>query len=291
MRVAVVASSHWFEAVNDEGRPDLAPAFAALRQSSPRRIDRFVRLALLGAGRCVGDRKLPAELGLCLGSATGAMASTAMVQQQMLRDGLLPRPVDFVNTLGGTAGFHMANMLQTHGFYQFVSQQHGQFMGAATVAMTALAGGMAPAVLVGCVEDVAGPVAWQRHRLGLAEDTVLAEGSHWLLLEKRAAGADEAELELSRWHDVPRLMRQLVDCHEVRLLASIPANVSAQISDTLGPRLPPTETSPFHGSLDAAWMTGRLAEGLIGPLALVGRSHVLRLGGAGNREQGIGSRE
>src|SRR5690606_32060463 len=76
-----------------------------------RRTDRFTRLALLGSAHCVAGQQLAASCGVYLGSFTGPLESNIRVQQQLLAERELPRPFDFVNTLGSVACFHVAQNL------------------------------------------------------------------------------------------------------------------------------------------------------------------------------------
>lgn len=237
-----------------------------------RRTDRFTRLALLGSAHCVAGQQLAASCGVYLGSFTGPLESNIRVQQQLLAERELPRPFDFVNTLGSVACFHVAQNLSLTGPVVFVSRGGHCLEAALELALTDLALGLVPQALVGVVEEAPLPLAAQRQRLGLPENTVLAEGSHWLLLQAGHTQLAEGDIELHRFDSPGALAARLRD---------LPAGTSIAVSRHASSDLRrmvlrhcPTATDladwrqPFHASSEAAWVLDRLVT-TAGAVALV----------------------
>jgi hypothetical protein len=186
--IRVTAVSHYLHAVRDgEVLPSLDQALKPLCREQFRRIDRFIQLALLGTARCVAGRTLAPDCGLYLGSGLGPMSNNISTQEQLIRDRLIPKPFNFINTLGNSAGYYVARNLGLSGQNLFISRRGASFQAVLEAALVDMEGGAVSQALVGVVEEVTLPLAGHRRRQGLAPDTLVAEGSHWLLLEKAAA--------------------------------------------------------------------------------------------------------
>ena len=225
--IRVTAIGHYLHPVG-EGEP-LPPLAAELREvcrSSYRRIDRFIELALLGSGRCAKGRRLAPDCGLYLGSGLGPMADNIACQQQLIRDHELPMPFDFINTLGNSAGYYVAKDLELSGQNLFLSRRGASFQALLQVALVDLECGAVDQALLGVVEEATEPFAEHRRRQGLPVDAPVAEGSHWLLLERDALAGHWLEWE----H---------VEDHEIA----------------------PPEHAVFHDSIAGAWVAERLAKG------------------------------
>lgn len=177
-----VAAAHYF-ALLQEGCPDIDMRVAAVTRERYRRIDRFVQLALLGAANCAKDRQLDRRCGLYLSSGFGPINSNVLVQDAIHRDARLPMPFNFVNTLGSSACYHVVKELGLNGEAVMISSGGASFTGALASAYADLQSGVASQVLVGAVEECVLPAERHRSLLRLSEDVLIAEGSHWLLLE------------------------------------------------------------------------------------------------------------
>ncbi|HEY1774103.1 MAG TPA: hypothetical protein VGH91_13025 [Gammaproteobacteria bacterium] len=203
-----------------------------------RRVDRFIELALLGSGRCTAGKTLRPDCGLYLGSGLGPMTGVIATQQQLIRDREAPKPFNFINTLGNSAGYYVAKNLGLHGQNLFISRRGESLQALLSVAMIDLQAGVLSQALVGVVEEATLPLTEHRRRQGLAEDRPVAEGSHWLLLERDAESGHSLE--------------------SCRLGTA--AGLDAAVAQT-AERMPAELSGPFHDSLSGAWLTARLGAG------------------------------
>ena len=185
--IRVTAVSHYLNPVREgEPLPSLATALREVCREDFHRADRFIQLGLVGSGRCTAGRRLAADCGLYLGSGLGPMGSNIACQEQLLRDRELPMPFRFINTLGNSAGYYIARNLGLNGQNLFISRRGASFAAVLEAALTDLDCGAVRQALVGVVEEVTLPLPEHRRRQELPEETVVAEGSHWLLLERDA---------------------------------------------------------------------------------------------------------
>lgn len=191
-----VAASHYFHRLSD-AYPSLDARVNAITRERYRRIDRFVQLALLGAAECVAGRQLATDCGLYLSSGFGPINSNVLVQDAIHRDSRLPMPFNFVNTLGSSACYHVVKELNLTGEAVMVARGNASFTAALMCAYSDLASGVASQVLVGAVEECVLPGDRHRALLRLDEGVAIAEGSHWVLLERdERAGTPLSESEL-----------------------------------------------------------------------------------------------
>lgn len=199
--IRITAVSHYLHSVRDgEALPSLDQALKPLCREPFRRIDRFIQLSLLGTARCVAGHALATDCGLYLGSGLGPMSNNISTQEQLIRDRLIPKPFNFINTLGNSAGYYVAKNLGLSGQNLFISRRGASFQAVLEAALVDLQAGALSQALVGVVEEVTLPLAEHRRRQGLAADTSVAEGSHWLLLEKDAAAGHVLERSQGTHH-------------------------------------------------------------------------------------------
>jgi hypothetical protein len=249
MKFRVVSAGHYLHAVREaEPLPELGPVLKQVCRERPRRVDRFIELALLGSGLCARSHALKPDCGIYIGSGFGPMGSNVAVQEQLFRDRAPPKPFDFMNILGASAGFHVAKNLGLTGQNLFVSRRRASLEAVLVLAEADLKLGAVSQALVGVVEEVTLPLAQHRQRQGLVADTPVAEGSHWLLLE--AAGESGRCLSVLRFEEQEGL----------------DAYLQAHPSDGKE-----TSASAIHDNPQAARLTGFLAEDAAGDLLLVGR--------------------
>jgi hypothetical protein len=211
-------------------------------------VDRFIQLAVLGAARAAAQRLPAPDCGLYLASGHGPMGNNIDYQDQLLRQKLVPKPFNFINTLGSAAGYYVAKELGLKGNNQFVTRIHASLRAVLDLALTDLALGRAPQALLGCIEECTLPHAEQRRRQGLPPDFgPLAEGSHYLLL------APDSRLP-------PALTAQALSTALAEAAATgAPLFVGARVDPGIaaawpGPRHQPI--LPWHDSLDAAVLAG-----------------------------------
>jgi hypothetical protein len=151
-----------------------------------RRVGRFVQLALIGAGRCVNGRTLPADTATYFTSGRGDLETTLQVLEQMCVEHRPPAPFDFINTVGNSACFHVAKCFGLSGRSQFVTSRLAPLEAALRLAALDMAHANVKTALVGSADMCTAPLASHRARIGVSGDTPVGEGSHWFLL-----GADE----------------------------------------------------------------------------------------------------
>ncbi len=189
MKLGLIAAGSYLHAVQDGAAlPSLDADLKRLCGERPRRVDRFIELALLGSARCVAGQALKSDCGVYLGSSFGPIASNIASQVTMFREKDPPKPFDFMNTLGAAAGFHVARNLKLGGQNLFVARRGAALEAALALAEADLALGVVSQALVGVVEEVTLPLDQHRLRRGLAPAAPAVEVSHWVLLDAGGGG-------------------------------------------------------------------------------------------------------
>lgn len=271
MKVGIAAANHYFQPLSDgDTLPALDDMLAGLCREPFRRVDRFIQLALLGSARCTAGVTLQPDCGLYLGSGLGPMGSNIATQEQLIREREIPRPFDFINTLGGSAGYYIARNLELSAQNVFISRRGASLEAVLGAALPDLALGILTQALVGIVEEATLPLAAHRRRQGLPAGTAVAEGSHWLLLQTGASAAGvlatqpfpsftacAAHLK-SAWRPGDRLR-----CSG-QMESATAAALQRQFADVSAP----DPDAPFHDSLQAAWVTEFVTAGTAGNLYL-----------------------
>ena len=149
---------------------------------SVRRIGRFVQLALIGAGRCVNGLALPAETATYFTSGRGDLEVTLDMLVPMCEQGRPPTPFGFVNTVGNSACFHVAQLFGVRGRSQFVTSRYGPLESVLRLAALDMGRGGVKTALLGSADICTAPLGAHRARIGVAQDTPVGEASHWFLL-------------------------------------------------------------------------------------------------------------
>lgn len=178
-----IGVSHYYHRLEDE-LPSIDGRLTAVTRERYRRIDRFVQLALMGAAECARKHTLATDCGLYLSSGVGPIGSNVLVQDAIHRDSRMPMPFSFVNTLGSSACYHVVKELDITGEAVMVARGSASFTTALTCAYADLANGVVSQVLVGAVEECVLPGNRHRSLLRLDAETAIAEGTHWMLLER-----------------------------------------------------------------------------------------------------------
>ncbi len=199
----------WIRALGDYSDTVDTDELPALRQlvrealgAPVRRIGRFIQLALIGAGRCMGEQALPAQTAVYLGSGRGDLDVTLEVVNPLFREGLPPKPLSFVNTVSNATNFYIAKHFGLAGRSNFVCNRFFAFEAALELAMQDIRLGYTDSVLVGSVDLVTASLHQHRARLELPPEHPVAEGSHWLWLVGGAQPEDAvAEVQLVRQFD------------------------------------------------------------------------------------------
>lgn len=174
------SGSYTAEAV--EPLPPLKELAREASGTAARRTGRLVQLALVGAGRCVAGRSLPPETATYFTSGRGDLAVTVDLLVNLCARGVPPAPFDFINTVGNSACFHVAQAFGLRGRSLFVTRRHAPLETALRLAAIDMAGGGVRTALVGAADMCTTPLAAHRERIGVAAGTPVGEGSHWFLL-------------------------------------------------------------------------------------------------------------
>ena len=148
---------------------------------SYRRICHFIELALVGAKRCVTGTSVPIEpdCDLVFASGQGNVSQVVKVTQQIFKEHQPPMPFDFMHIPNNMAPFYVAQALELNSSNLTVA--HRAFPFETAVDLVCMSSAPGKQYLIGAVDECAFPLEQHRLRLNLPADTLLAEGSHWLL--------------------------------------------------------------------------------------------------------------
>lgn len=180
--IVLSVGDYFHNIASGDDLPNISEEVNAACKKRYRRIDRFIQLSLLGSARCLKDQSLDANDSLCITSGLASMSNTIKVQQQMFIDRQPPKPANFINSLSNAAGFFVASNLGLHGKNIFVARKDQSLDAALTLSAIEIAAQPQRKLLLGAIDECPLPLAQHRVRMGLAENTALCEGSHWLLL-------------------------------------------------------------------------------------------------------------
>lgn len=170
-------------------QPELAQELKTLTGQIYRRTDHFIQLAILGAHKALQRQKTEESTALFITSGLGNVSVFSRIAQQRLGDNLLPRPVDFINLLSNSAGFYVASHLGLGGTNHFMSHHRFPVQMALLAALARLQFQSPCPVLVGGVDEYSPDEALLKQLLGVQENTVLGEGSNWMLLSPTDKGS------------------------------------------------------------------------------------------------------
>lgn len=177
------ATGDYCEAVSDEST-SLKPLVREALGEPVRRIGRFIQLALIGSGRCVGEARLDPESAVYTSSARGDLDVTLEVVEALFRHGMQPKPLSFVNSVSNAPNFYIAHHFDLAGRSNFVCSAFFAFESVLELACVDMRAGYMDSALVGSVDVATWPMADHRRRLQVSDDTRMAEGSHWLWLQR-----------------------------------------------------------------------------------------------------------
>ena len=208
---------------------DLADRVHRLCGQSLRQASRFIHLAAAGALDTARRAQLPDTAGLYLATGLGDQVTPARVfSRTHLHPGAVS-PFDFVNMNSNTAAYHVARLAGLRGPNLTITQGLLSFEWALRLALEAMAGGLAYA-LVGGVDERAASRAELARRYRPGRGQVPGEGSGWLALSAEPA---RGRLIAMYWLTSPRK----ADWQALReRLAGLAARRPVQVSD--GPRVP-----------------------------------------------------
>lgn len=180
LKVAGVAT---FQLPCAEQPEPLRPLLREVMAEPPRRVNRLIELALLGAHCCARGQRLEPHCPLYLALTHGSVGdNVALVSGASLRDAP-PSPIAFINLSSNMAGFNVAAALGVHGSNQAIAASEFSFE--AALELASLGHEERSQALIGAVEESAWPLPAQRERLGLPPDRALSECSHWLFVDQQ----------------------------------------------------------------------------------------------------------
>ena len=269
--IQVISASHYLQTIPDDtSLPVLDPILKQLCREPFRRIDRFIQLALMGSARCAAGQSLRKDCGIYLGSGLGPIGNNVVIQKRLIHDHEIPKPFNFINTLGSAAGYYVARNLDLQGQNLFISRRGASLQAVLNMAMVDLALGVVSQALVGVVEEVTLPLAEHRRRQGLAADMLMAEGSDWLLLQNADEGG--RQLHLQRFAEFMELQTALkstwCDGDTLCCARSMEQGMADTLQQGYGSNVSPDSQWGFHDSLETVSLTEFLVEGRQGNLFL-----------------------
>lgn len=185
---------------------DLRPLVKQALGQSLRQASHFVELSALGAHACL-DRlgRAPApQTAIYLGSGLGEIRRTETLFEQVLPPGPgFAAPFDFINATSNMAAFYVARLAGVSARNLTVTQGLFSFEWALALAHDDLHYGVAPAALVGGVDENCFPRREYLRRWRLRDDEIMGEGSAWLYLDTAKQGALAEVLWVMRSDDSP----------------------------------------------------------------------------------------
>lgn len=160
----------------------VAPSFV-------RRTDRFIQLGLLGVSGIKEQQELDKKTALFMVSGQGNLSVFNRLCQQRYVENMPPKPVDFINSLSNTAGFYIAKFLGLESKNLNLAQQGFVVENALLLADASLKNQHEQNILLGGVDERVEQSNDPHCYLDLSEDTVIGEGSNWMLLSASKNGA------------------------------------------------------------------------------------------------------
>lgn len=154
-----------------------------------RRTDRFIQLGLLGVSGIKEQQELDKNTALFMVSGQGNLSVFNRLCQQRYVEKMPPKPVDFINSLSNTAGFYIAKFLGLESKNLNLAQQGFVVENALLLADASLKNQQEQNILLGGVDERVEQSTDPHGYLDLSEDTVIGEGSNWMLLSASKNGA------------------------------------------------------------------------------------------------------
>lgn len=180
--------SAYFDGSEKGVQPELKDQLAHVCRQRYRRIDRFIQLALLGAGRCAAEFELNPGTALYLATGKGPALNNIQMQEDIFRHRTEPKPIQFINAVSNSVGYYIMKEHSLNGQNLLVSREQHAFEAALALSAVDLHGGRCGSALLGMVDELSHPLEHQCRRLDVPLDTRLGEGSHWFLLSANDDG-------------------------------------------------------------------------------------------------------
>lgn len=215
MKLKVLALGGYCEPVNQtqSALPDLKRLVSESVGMPVRRVTRFVQLALIGAGRCCKQVEVLPDTAVYFSSCRGDTEVTATLVRDLIGRQELPSPLTFVNSVSNAACFHVAKALALDDRSNFVTNRFDPIVAALKTAYLDILRGETRTALVGSVDACALPLSEHRERTQVDGETMLGEGSHWLLVAaesdpRPALASISAIRNFSSWETLRRWLEE-----------------------------------------------------------------------------------
>lgn len=112
-----------FECAKENSTELLTLAIKRKFNPSPRRIDNFIKLGLLGAQSCLHDSKVK-QCGIYLTAYKSAPDAMNTVLESIYAQNELPMPLSFIHSLSNSAIFYISKIFQLEGSGVFLGAQN-----------------------------------------------------------------------------------------------------------------------------------------------------------------------
>src|SRR2546421_10487843 len=120
-----------------------------------RRMNQLSRLTVAAARLALGDRRLPVDSGVAIGTAFGTVQTSVDYMQEYVEKGAaLAPPQLFAESVANAPGSHVAIEHDLRGFNVTITQRESSALAAAMYACAQIAKGAAPAALIGGGDEV-----------------------------------------------------------------------------------------------------------------------------------------
>ena len=167
---------------------DVKKALKQEYKADTRRQDKFIHLALYGAYRLKESCSLERNDELYITSGVGNMDIAQKANEEVKIKGEVLRPFDFINMLGNTTSYYVANALGVKGKNIFAISNNFTYINTLISLYASLHSSKRDAVL-GSVDLVPKPALMLNRVLGLSPQTKLLSASSYQKLSLNAEGA------------------------------------------------------------------------------------------------------
>lgn len=229
----------------------LREALRAACPQAPRRLNRLIELALIGAHRCASGRALDPRTAIYMACTHGCLGDAVDLVANVVR-GAPTMPVTFINVSSNMAGFYVASTLGLHSGNHVGSSN--DFAWEATLALACASGNPA---LIGAVEEAAWPLDAHRVRLELARGASVLETSQWLLLEPDAGSRIGMLTQVEHHSNTKSLLESLREAPpaagtRLQVSGAHDAGALAEIESASGLKVHPAFVPEGHTGMPAA---------------------------------------
>lgn len=185
-----------FETIAQEPAGSLDKPLRAVVARPPRRINRYIRLALIGVHRCINklDQPLANDTPLYIASEQGSAAEAVDLMDDIVVRGRWPKPMSFVNVSSNMVGYYLAAGLGLNGRNMNVARTHDAFGAMLDLARLeqSMHEGSEDSMLLGSVVECVWPLSDHRLRCDVPVDIPMVESSYWLVVEPDTTGQPTA---------------------------------------------------------------------------------------------------